>query len=194
MVDYSEIYKEFTEGRLRQFYRVMYPVMLNYASEILGNELSYLSEDCVQDAVLTTYMNRQSISTPGEWRSYMLTCLRNRAFDTLRKLDSYRNFVDHEEKRGGIEDDVSLVMIEHETLENLYVAIDSLPEKYREIVTLSFEQGMKNAEVAAHLGLTEIGVKKRKAKMIELLRQRLGRKSADDVIMILMAASMMGHQ
>lgn len=73
------------------------------------------------------------------------------------------------------------------------MAIDSLPEKYREIVTLSFEQGMKNAEVAACLGLTEIGVKKRKAKMIELLRQRLGRKSADEVIAILMAASMINH-
>ena len=65
-------------------------------------------------------------------------------------------------------------LIEHETLDALYAAIKSLPPNYRELLSMSFEEGLKNAEIAARLGVSEITVKKRKARMIEMLRSRLG--------------------
>lgn len=69
----------------------------------------------------------------------------------------------------------------------LYAAIEELPEEYRQIFDLSFEQGLRNPEVAKLLDVAEITVKKRKARMIDLLRKRLG-KSSDEIIALLIAA------
>ena len=65
-------------------------------------------------------------------------------------------------------------MIEHEIHEMLFDAIESLPEKFHKIFELSFEAGLKNAEIAKILGIAEITVKKRKAALITHLHNRLG--------------------
>ena len=91
-----------------------------------------------------------------------------------------------------LDDDISVAMISQETFDMLYAAIDALPDRYREIFALSFEQGLKNTEIASRLGLSEIGVKKRKARMLEILRVKLGLKSRDDVIFIIIASQLIG--
>ena len=63
-------------------------------------------------------------------------------------------------------------MIEQETLDLLYRAIDELPERYRTLFKLSFEQGLKNAEVAHLLHISESAVKKQKSQFIRLLRDK----------------------
>ncbi|MDD2292653.1 MAG: sigma-70 family RNA polymerase sigma factor [Bacteroidales bacterium] len=65
-------------------------------------------------------------------------------------------------------------IIEQETLRKLFVAIDKLPEKYRQIFEMSFEQGLKTAQIAQQLGISESTIKKRKSKMIKTLRNELG--------------------
>lgn len=65
-------------------------------------------------------------------------------------------------------------MIEHETLDSLYAAIENLPPDYRTLLRMSFEEGLKNAEIAAALGVAEITVKKRKVKLLEMLRRSMG--------------------
>lgn len=39
---------------------------------------------------------------------------------------------------------------------------------------MSFEEGLKNAEIAAALGIAEITVKKRKMRLLEMLRKSMG--------------------
>ena len=63
-------------------------------------------------------------------------------------------------------------MIEQETLDMLNRAIQELPEKYRQIFEVNYEQGLKNADAAAALNLSLANFNKRKARMITLLRDR----------------------
>ncbi len=44
----------------------------------------------------------------------------------------------------------------------------------RELMRMSFIEGLRNAEIAERLGVAEITVKKRKARMLAMLRERLG--------------------
>lgn len=53
------------------------------------------------------------------------------------------------------------------------------PEKYRRIFELNFRQGLKNAEIAKLLNITESAVKKQKAQMLELFRKDLIKKTGD---------------
>ena len=72
----------------------------------------------------------------------------------------------------GYEEELSAAIIEQETLDRLHAAIRELPEKYRQLFDLSYEQGLRHAEVARLLGITIDGVQKRRAKMVSLLREK----------------------
>ncbi len=72
-----------------------------------------------------------------------------------------------------LEEDMLLDYIRQETLSCLYTAIDDLPPEMRELLELSFEQGLKNSEIAERLGIAEITVKKRKARLIVMLRRSM---------------------
>lgn len=187
MIDYDAIFNDFKSGDAAMLYDKIYPGLLIFASELLGEELAYLSEDCVQDAILDSYVNRHRFESAAKWRSYILTVIRNRTIDSHRKLNSKFNYLSYGYTED-IQEDISVAMISQETFDRLYSAIESLPSHYREIFELSFEQGLKNTEVAARLELSEIGVKKRKSRMIEMLCTKLGIKTREEMILLITAA------
>ncbi|MDE7148001.1 MAG: sigma-70 family RNA polymerase sigma factor [Duncaniella sp.] len=154
------------------FYERYFPGMVMYASRLLGHELDWMADDCVQDAVLDSFQKRHSFDTAEQWRAHILACIRNKAVSALRKLSAMRNYTESKNEDDH-EADATLALIEHETLDTLYAAIKKLPPDYRQLLKLSFEDGLKNAEIAAVLGVAEITVKKRKVKLLEMLRRNM---------------------
>ena len=187
MIDFAYIHQSFLKGDIRPFYSDMYAAVILYAIRILGDEYSFMAEDCVQEAVLTTYSRRGEFTTPGEWRAFLMACVRYNAIAVLRKSSNHKRFLESMDA-GATQKDSSCAMIEHEIHLMLYSAIDSLPAKYREIFDLSFEQGLKNAEVANLLKIAEITVKKRKATLIEMIRSRLGRHFDEQLILAMLCS------
>ena len=55
----------------------------------------------------------------------------------------------------------------------LYDAIESLPQKDRAILRMSFVEGLRNADIAKRLDIAEITVKKHKARIMAMLRDKL---------------------
>ncbi len=180
---YEHIFAEFKEGRLTPFYEKMYPELMAYATHLLGNEYAFLAEDCVQDSVFKAYQQTQVFTSPLQWKIFLYTCLRNEAISILRKGQAQKNYLSQVEEET---EDLSLCFIEQETLTLLYSAIDALPEKYKTIFELSFEQGLKNAEIAEQLQIAEVTVKKQKARLIELLRNDLVNKIDKDSLTLLL--------
>jgi len=184
MIDYGAIFETFKSGRLNDFYNHMYAGLLLYAARTLGEEQAYLAEDCVQDAVMNTYLHRKEFSDSHHWRSYLVTCVRNRALKVLRSDNARRNYMENSDT-DAVERELTYAMIRQETFDSLNAAIQTLPAEYREIVELSFVEGLKNSEIAALLNVAEITVKKRKARLLTLLRSKLGEASGDDIALYL---------
>lgn len=187
MPDFKSIYHHFKNGRMRPFYTAMYPGLLLYASRILGQRLAYMAEDCVQTAVINTYIRRAEISDEQKWRAWLLTAVRNNALMQLRSDEYRREFETSSMLSENEAEDVSLALIEQEVYSRLFSAVDSLPEKYRQIFRMSFEEGMKISQIAEELNVAEITVKKRKARLIELLRERLGNNIDEAYIILLLS-------
>ncbi len=172
MYDYDYIYRSFSSGDLVPFYENLYPGLLVYAARQLGDDLSYLAEDCVQDAIMNSYTERHKLKNSMTWYSYILKCIFHSSVDLVRKHRSYSDYLG---SRGSDEltPELDVAILEQETLEMLYHAIESLPPKYREILRMSYLEGLKNSEIAERLGVAEITVKKQKAKLLAMLRDRL---------------------
>ena len=126
-----------------------------------------MAEDCVQDSILKTYLAREEIKNESQWRSWLFVTIRNRAVDMIRKAENNGIYIEKVKTDGEwSDDDVSLDIVEQETVDIIYTAVQSLPEIYRQIFELSFEQALRNSEVAEQLAIAEITVKKRKARLL----------------------------
>ena len=167
----EQIYQAFLHGDLVPLYKEVYPHMLLYAARLLGESYSFLAEDCVQEAIYQTYCHRHQLATSGAFRTYLYSCSYNGAISILRRRASQSQYLAAQSGTGQA-DEFLCTMIEQETLDLLYRAIDELPERYRTLFKLSFEQGLKNAEVAHLLHISESAVKKQKSQFIRLLRDK----------------------
>lgn len=154
------------------FYDNLYPGLLVYASRQLGDELSYLAEDCVQDAVMTSYTERRRLTSSCAWYAYILKCIYHGALQLIRKHNSRNNYLGSGD-RGGLTPDLDVEILEQETLDMLDAAVKSLPPRYQELLRMSYHEGLKNSEIAERLGVAEITVKKQKAKLLAMLREKM---------------------
>ena len=178
----EQVFQEFKAGRIERFYQEAYAKLLVYASRILGGDYAFLAENCVQDAVCKAYEQRETFNSSIAFKAFFYTCIHNMTIDILRKNRAQANYLAQQE----VETNFLNGIIEQETLNLLHDAIRRLPEKYRRIFELHFEEGLKNAEIAQRLGVTESAIKKQKAQMLELLRKDLKQKLGDDRTALLM--------
>lgn len=163
-------YRKFIDGDIGFFYTYIYSDLILYASSCLPGQLSIMSEDCVQNAVEKAYHRREDFTSAGQWKAFLITCIRNKAISYMRNssaADRYQEFVAGLDQ---IHEDILMDYIRQETLQRLYAAIDALPHDMRDLLEMSFEEGLSNSDIARRIGVAEITVKKRKARLIALLR------------------------
>ncbi len=166
----EKAYRMFVDGDIGYFYTYIFPDLMLYASSCLPGQLSIMAEDCVQNAVEKAYWRREEFTTAAQWKAFLITCIRNKAISYQRNAtaaDRYQEFIGNINEA---EEDILLAYIRQETLQRLYAAIDALPADMRQLLEMSFEESLKNAEIAERLGVAEITVKKHKARLIAMLR------------------------
>lgn len=181
------IVEDFTNNRIESLYEDIYPGLLLYAIRWLGDEYSFLAEDCVQNAVLNAWKRRKDFNTTAALKSYLYTCIKNNVIDIQRKSSAQEKY------SASLNDDqvFSSSIIEQETIDILYRTIDALPEKFRIIFEKSFIDGMKNIEIAKELGISDSTVEKRKAKALSIVREKLLEIYGDNVFVSLLILSLL---
>lgn len=184
----AHILEQFKSGQIDGFYAEVYPSLLLYAMRNLGDDYSFLGEDCVQDSIFEAYHRRDSFGTPEQFKAFLYKCVYNRTITIKRKNKSHDTYL--------AQKDISPynllhTILEQETLDLLHEAISRLPDDLNRVLELSYVQGLKNAEVAGIMRISESAVKKKKARMINMLREMLG-KDAGIILTILLTAAHQG--
>lgn len=182
MVISEHIFEDFRRGEIDRLYQEAYPSLLAYAARMLTDDYALMAEDCVQDAIMEGYNRKDSFESHFQLKAFLFACIHNNAVSVLRKVRSKAHYLEEQTADSLV---IEAGMIEQDALDMLFAAVDGLPEKYREVFELSFSQGLSNAEAARLLNLSLDGVKKRKAKMVQLLRESL--QSKPDLLALLLA-------
>ena len=168
---YQEAYEQFLQGEIGLLYKEVYPSLLVFTRRLLPKSLAYLAEDCVQDSIFKLYSQRSGMASSEHAKSFLYICIHNVVVSYIRKDNSRQHFI--RQDNDNFEDDFSVELIRQETIDVLMGAVNRLPNDMRQLCEMMFGDGLKTAETAQQLKMTESGVKKKKRRLLDLLRKSL---------------------
>lgn len=128
-----------------------------------------LIEDIVQDCFVELWERMNDEKNVSSVKSYLYMMVRNRCLDTLKKDNQIDYNVSPSDLAGVIQDEEAegRSLIEA----RLWTAIDSLPEKCREVFLLSKRDGLKYKEIADKLNISIKTVENQVAKAMKVLKE-----------------------
>lgn len=158
MLNSENILTEFQQGNLEPLYQKIYPGLLLFAIHLMTDEINFLAEDCVQDAIFNAWKRCKHFDSIYTLKSFLYTSIKNEIISLYRKKRACQRYCSQ------LEDDLFFTnnVIDQETLLLLYNAIHALPKKERQIFEMSYFVGLKNIEIAKELKISDCTVKKLK--------------------------------
>ncbi len=155
------IKQKFSEGDLEAFkevYEAYYSLGLNYTKRLMP---SFHIEDCrdtVQDTFLNIFRLRKDFDCSKTFNPYFFRALRNNVFKSLRDK-KYNN-----QLKEDLKEECNLVVIDfakNDSKKLTEKALKDLSVDQREAITLRFINGLKIAQIAAIIDVSENTVKTR---------------------------------
>ncbi|MDE6324284.1 MAG: RNA polymerase sigma-70 factor [Paramuribaculum sp.] len=147
----------------KEFKRLYLPLGM-YALRIVGDACD--AEDIVQNSFLKVWQSIDDGRQVENFTGLMYRTVRNEALDYLRRC---RPTVRLDE----IPEADAPAIDTSERDARIWRAVDSLPEKCREIFLMSKRDGLSNGEIAEELGLSEKTVRNQMSKAYSRLREAL---------------------
>jgi RNA polymerase sigma-70 factor, ECF subfamily len=134
-------------------------------------------DDLVQEVFLLALRQLHSLRDISRFGAWLSTITRNRANDYYRRANPADRATDAEAEEQAASRTNDPV-VEQEAAMTLAV-LSTLPETYRESLTLRLVEGMTGPEIAARMGLTHGSVRVNLHRGMQMLRQKLAEKVSE---------------
>ena len=171
MINKKEIKKIFNE---------YYASLVQYANRFLVaiDEC----EDLVQDVFVDFWEKENLFPDELYLKAYLYKAVRNKCYNVIKHNQVKNKYAENSIQ--SLEDDSLFLkhILEEDIINQLYKAIDSLPQRKREIMKLSLK-GLKNLEIADELGIQLQTVKTLKTQSYKIVREQF--KELDSIIYFL---------
>lgn len=170
-----------------------YPRLHNYALHFLADGDAV--GDIIQDCFMKLWEKRGELILQSVGallfrmvRNQCLNYLRHKALEDSEWLQSL-NLEDHSERLYSTDflDDPDQKLLFQELKRQVEHTLDALPERSRQIFTMSRFDGMKNREIAEELGISVKVVERHIGRALKMFRRQLRNVQPLDVRLILMA-------
>jgi len=159
------------EGAYDAVFREWYPALVRLAQSMVRD--SDVAEEVAQDVMHELWRRRTLLESDVSVRAYLLRSVRNRALNQLR----------HRRVRRESEHDVEALyrepvasdqpVVARELAEAVQQVFNELPPRCREVFALSRVHGLKYAEIATALGISQKTVEAQVGKALRVMRERL---------------------
>lgn len=170
-----------------------YPRLHNYALRFLADGDAV--GDIIQDCFMKLWEKRGELILQSVGallfrmvRNQCLNYLRHKALENSEWLQNL-NLEDHSERLYSTDflDDPDQELLFQELKRQVEQTLDALPERSRQIFTMSRFDGMKNREIAEELGISVKVVERHIGRALKMFRRQLRNVQPLDVRLILMA-------
>ncbi len=169
------VFNRMVEGdkeAFRFFFEKYYSDLCNLVNLYLHDPV--MTEEVVQDIFIYLWEKKENIKIESSLKSYLLRASKNRTLNYIRnektKLDIYNRFNEFDKVDIEMPD---IVMDSNQLREVINAAIDSLPDRCREIYILGKEKSMSYIEISEELGISVKTVEVQMGKALKKLREQL---------------------
>jgi RNA polymerase sigma-70 factor (ECF subfamily) len=136
------------------------------------------AEDIVHDIFLKVWQKNLFLLSGNGLKTYLFNAIRNACLDYLKHQSVEQNYISmivHQLKTEELEycDQPFFLFQEDERIALIFNEIEKLPEKCREIFTLSYLHEKKSSEIANMLNLSRRTVEAQLYKALKLIRHAL---------------------
>ena len=160
--------RDLNQGSFERLFREFFPPLMAFARKILMDEDD--AREVVQKVFIALWEKRQEIDLSTSLKSYLFTSVHNRCLNAIRDR---KKFSSEEVPEVTGEWDVSTQIESMELEDKIMEAVESLPEKCREVFELSRFDGLKYSEIAEHLNISVKTVENQMSKALKILREKL---------------------
>jgi RNA polymerase sigma-70 factor (family 1) len=131
------------------------------------------AEEIIQSIFSSLWEKRRDL-TITDLPSYLKACVRNRVLNLIRSNITKEKYWLHYRKFIPQEEEVTENVVHFDELDAaLQEAVNALPEKSRQVFTMSRVEGRSNAEIANMLALSEKAIEYHLTKSLKNLKLRL---------------------
>lgn len=127
------------------------------------------AEDVVQEAFVKLWQKKTDFYSLNAIKTFLYIIIKNRCLNIYKHDKVVKKYADLLQDKAGQEDEMDY-LLEAEVLEKVHQALQKLPAGCRNVLHLSYFEGMKNKEVAEHLHVSVNTVKTQKQRALHLLR------------------------
>ena len=155
-----------------ELFRSFFPSLVLFAQKYVPDQDT--AKEIVHNVFLNLWEKRQQVDTSSPLKSYLFTSVHNRCLNYIRDQKKF----DRDETRFQRLDSTAFNdgvdrLEEQELEQQIYDALQALPDKCREIFSMNRFYGMKYSEIAEKLGISIKTVETQMSKALKILREKL---------------------
>ena len=162
------------EKAFEHLFKLYYPRLIRFAIRFL-NDLQ-ASEEIVSDVFTTLWEKGHEITFTGTLQSYLFKCIQNRCLNYVKRQKLHSFYLDYLEKNNLLHEAFYTdedALEEKDTARQIALAIESLPEKCRQVFMLSRYEYLKYTDIALKLNISPKTVERHMGIALEKLRRML---------------------
>ena len=161
----------FTESQFEELFKLHFQYLCNFARQYVGDLDT--AQEITQKVFITLWEKRAEIDPKQSVKSYLFRSVKNRCLNYIRDNQKYRSQI-LDLECGDFEFSVEEEhFAEEELKKNIEAALETLPEKCRQVFEMSRYQSMKYKEIAEELDIAQKTVEAHMSKAIKTLRKFL---------------------
>ncbi len=132
--------------------------------------------DIVHDIFISVWNNRENLDPQGDIGALLFSLAYRRRIDYFRHLSTmpvFDDFTTSHDYDNSVDSSGGHTIEYHEFLADIEKALNTLPQRQREIVRLSRIDGLANTEIASRLGIAEKTVRNELSLGLKILKKEL---------------------
>lgn len=166
---YRKIVFEDDHDAFKKLFFEFYPSLCVFSGRYVAS--SDTCEDIVQEVFFNIWKNRKTINIHSSFRNFLITSVRNKCTDYLRKQSSHKRYLeDHAFPSSLSPDDIYTI---NELEEMLQAALEKLPLNIQSAFNMSRSQNMTYNEIASEMNISPKTVESYISQALKLLRKEL---------------------
>ncbi len=169
----SQWVKKILEGDAQSFeslFNAYCQKLINFSRRYVIDK--QIAENIVQDVFVNVWTNRSNLDHSRSIKTYLFTAVKNNSFKYLRHLNVER---EHKDIMFDVIEsiDPAIKVEKNETADQVHQEINKLPEKCREIFSMSKIDKLKYSEIADILNISVKTVETQMGRALKKLRKNL---------------------